>query len=430
MEPVGPDAGTPSQDDGAAAGGADDRSADAAEVARYSERLLSEGHERAEGDRCPICFLFVGLPFEEHAQMNVCCMKTVCDGCELAARQQGIYDRCPFCRAPLPSDDASALAMIQKRVNKGDAEAIYHLGNQYFYGLLGFTKDVPRAIELWTQAAELGSLDALNDLGHMYYNGDGVQQDKPRGIRHWQQAAMKGNVLSRHGLGYNEYNNGNCELAVQHWMISAKLGYEKSLNAIKQMFMGGLATKAQYARALRGYGAAVEETKSHQREEATRLGPRTQRALQDARTEGNYELAVQYWMISAKMGCEKSLNDIKKMFMRGEAVKAQRKRACPSSVQHRRPKLAMFRIRQSCSLDRHSATLSFLSPLTCPPPSRSIPPIRYAMLRHRPRPKWAQPRRVVAKARSRRSQKQEARSRFVMPSSSATARAPSAHYET
>ncbi|EJK51087.1 hypothetical protein THAOC_29776, partial [Thalassiosira oceanica] len=63
MEPVGPDAGTPSQDDGVAAGGADDRSAEAAtEVAIYSERLLSEGHERWEGDRCPICFLFVGLP--------------------------------------------------------------------------------------------------------------------------------------------------------------------------------------------------------------------------------------------------------------------------------------------------------------------------------------------------------------------------------
>ena len=57
-------------------------------------------------------------------------------------------------------------------------------------------------------------------------------------------------------------------------MISAKMGDESSLNFIKKRFMDGNATKAQYAEALRGYGDAVEEMKSHQREEAKRLIPR------------------------------------------------------------------------------------------------------------------------------------------------------------
>ena len=65
--------------------------------------------------------------------------------------------------------------------------------------------------------------------------------------------------------------NGNYELALQHWMISAKMGREKSLNNIKSMFKEGHATKAQYAEALRGYRDAVEEMKSPQREEAKRL---------------------------------------------------------------------------------------------------------------------------------------------------------------
>ncbi|EJK53185.1 hypothetical protein THAOC_27433 [Thalassiosira oceanica] len=275
MEPVDPDinesAEAPSQDDGAASAGADDdgRSADAA---RYSQRLLNEGHERWEGDRCPICFLFIGLPVGKHSRTNVCCMKRVCNGCILAAQQRGIYDRCPFCRSPHPSDDASELTMIQKRVDKGDAEAINHLAGQYYLGTLGLMKDVPRAVELWTEAAELGSVDAHYQLGVTYYDGDGVQEDKPRGIRHWQEAAMKGDVSSRHFLGYDEFhNNGNCELAVQHWMMSAKMGYEDSLNSIMVTFMEGRATKAHYAQALREYGDAVEEMKSHQREEAKRL---------------------------------------------------------------------------------------------------------------------------------------------------------------
>ena len=65
---------------------------------------------------------------------------------------------------------------------------------------------------------------------------------------------------------------GTYDLAVQHWMISAKMGYEPSLNSVKVMFMGGHATKVQYAEALMGYRDAVEEMKSPQREEAKRLG--------------------------------------------------------------------------------------------------------------------------------------------------------------
>ena len=163
--------------------------------------------------------------------------------------------------------------MIQTRVVKKDAEAIRHLGDKHYFGRLGLAKDVPRAIELWTEAAELGSVDAHHDLGIVYYTGNGVEEDQPRAIRHLQEAAMKGHVLSRHGLGVDELKvAGNCDLAVQHWMISAKMGYEGSLNAIKEIFKVGEATKAQYAEALLGYRDAVEETKSPQRQEAKRLG--------------------------------------------------------------------------------------------------------------------------------------------------------------
>ncbi|EJK58942.1 hypothetical protein THAOC_20895 [Thalassiosira oceanica] len=235
------------------------------------ERLMASGHERPEGDRCPICFDLVELPMGRHSKLNACCMKRVCDGCVFAARQRGMLDRCPFCRTPLPGDDASELAMIQKRVGKGDAEAIKVLGEQYVHGNLGLTKDVSRSIELLTEAAELGSLVAHYKLGIMYYTGDcveGVEEDKPRGIRHWQQAATKGHVESRHGLGAVEVINGNHQVAVQHWMISAKMGHERSLNGIKNMFKEGHATKTQYAEALLGYRDAVEETKSPQREVA------------------------------------------------------------------------------------------------------------------------------------------------------------------
>jgi len=85
--------------------------------------LMARGLERPEGDWCPICFLLIETPMGNHARLNECCMKRICNGCLLAARQRGLYNRCPFCRTPVPTDEASQLARIHKRVDKGDAEA-------------------------------------------------------------------------------------------------------------------------------------------------------------------------------------------------------------------------------------------------------------------------------------------------------------------
>ena len=252
---------------------ADEEKAQAESTMNYLKRLMTEGHEQAEEDFCTICFLPIEIPIPQHSKVNACCMKIVCNGCALAAHRRRI-GHCPFCRTRLPRDDASRLAMTQKRANKGDAAAIHNLGLKYYHGGLGLEKDLPRAVELWTEAAELGSLPAAHyELGRVYYIGSDVKMDKPRGIRHWQKAAMKGHADSRHNLGVAEFlHKGNCELAVQHLMISAKLGWKRSLDCIKDLFMKGQATKAQYAEALRGYQTTVDDTKSPQREEAKRLG--------------------------------------------------------------------------------------------------------------------------------------------------------------
>ncbi|EJK60547.1 hypothetical protein THAOC_19077 [Thalassiosira oceanica] len=85
---------------------------------------------------------------------------------------------------------------------------------------------------------------------------------------------MKGHAESRHNLGCIEGEKGNYDRAARHLLISAKMGQRDSVEMIKQMFTAGLATKEQYAEALKGYQDAVEETKSHDRDEAKRLHDR------------------------------------------------------------------------------------------------------------------------------------------------------------
>jgi len=179
-----------------------------------------------------------------------------------------MYD-CPFCRTPYPGDDDDdRLAMIQARVEKKDPVAINNLGEQYNFGELGLRKDRRRAFELYNEAAELGSIEALYNLGNAYDRGEVVQKDEAKGNHFYEKAAMQGHVESRHNLGCSEGNEGNHDRAVRHFLVSAKMGYIASVEAIKTMFLRGTATKGQYALALRGYQAAVEEMKSLDRDEA------------------------------------------------------------------------------------------------------------------------------------------------------------------
>ena len=106
-----------------------------------------------------------------------CCSKIVCHGCILASHQRGMGERCAFCRTPTPDSDADTIVQVQERVDAKDPVAIDYLAHAYWKEDHGLQKDIPRAIELWTEAARLGDLDAHINLGTIYCYGRDVEQD-------------------------------------------------------------------------------------------------------------------------------------------------------------------------------------------------------------------------------------------------------------
>ena len=230
--------------------------------------IMKKGRKRSEEDDCPICQRPLPLDWEQSI-FHPCCLKKVCKGCNFAAEKRGMED-CPFCRTPTPKKEQS-LAMAQKRVDADDPMAIFHLGVQYEQGEYGLEKDMTRAVELYERAAELGVKEAHYNLGVLYFDGTYVEKDMDRAIRHYEAAAMCGEVTARNNLGCLEGKAGKYDLALQHFSISAKLGYQESLNMVKSFFMNGLATKADYAGALRGYQSAIEEMSSPERDEAIKF---------------------------------------------------------------------------------------------------------------------------------------------------------------
>jgi TPR repeat protein len=108
-----------------------------------------------------------------------------------------------------------------------------YLGTLYADGDLGLQKDMNKAFELWTRAAELGSCIAHYQIGGAYYQGDGVEKDTKKAIHHFELAAMAGHEFARHNLGYIENKSGNMERAIKHWTISASAGDRKSMMMIE-----------------------------------------------------------------------------------------------------------------------------------------------------------------------------------------------------
>ena len=174
----------------------------------------------------------------------------------------------------MADSDEKHLERIQKRVKVNDPQAIHYLGWCYRDGDHGLEKDMSRAVELFERAAELGLKEAHYELATIfneYMDDSGIAKDMVRAVGHYEIAAKQGHVAARHNLGIYELYSGNDGFALKHWMISAKLGDAGSLDYIKEMYTKGLASKADYADALRGYHGAAKEMSSPERVEAKAL---------------------------------------------------------------------------------------------------------------------------------------------------------------
>ena len=109
---------------------------------------------------------------------------------------------------------------------------------------------------------------AYGNIGYAYSIGRGVEVDKKKAIYSYELAAIRGDATARYNIGVDEYNMGNMGRAFRHYMIAVGGGDSKSLQAIKQLYMRGQASKDDYMKALQSYQAYLSEIKSSQRDEA------------------------------------------------------------------------------------------------------------------------------------------------------------------
>ncbi len=192
--------------------------------------------------------------------------KSICDGCDYANQKReyeaGLEPRCAFCREPFPKSKEEDEKKRTERVKKNDPGAMREEGTRCCR-----RGDYETALEHFMKASTLGDTEAHFKLSLMYNEGLGVEKDEKKEIYHTEKAAIRGHPKARHKLGTYEQKHGRYDRARKHFIIAANLGYHDSLERLRQLFAKGNASKEDYANALRSYQAAVDATKSPERDE-------------------------------------------------------------------------------------------------------------------------------------------------------------------
>ncbi len=239
-------------------------------AAELKDELLFKQPESAHNGDCPLCSLPIPIATSQDTiryTIYPCCHKVVCDGCVytniIREREQRLSPKCPFCRRPNPKTIAEAGELEKKRLKANDPLALNNVGMNFFNA-----GNYAACLEYWERAAGLGWIESHYNLSSVYDEGQGVEKDIKKYIRHMQQAAIGGHPVARLNLGVWEQDKGNIDKAVKHFIIAANLGFDGAIEALKKYYARGMVSKEDFAAALRAYQAAVDATKSPQRDAA------------------------------------------------------------------------------------------------------------------------------------------------------------------
>ncbi len=245
--------------------------------AELHDKKIFEQPDSSHMGECPICCLPLPIDASKSSLMTCCC-KTICMGCDYANQMReiegGLERRCAFCREPMPKSKEEFDKNIMKRIKKNDPVAMTHMGKKNLK-----EADYRKALKYLTTAAEIGDAAAHGCLGDLYHTGEGVEKDEKKAVYHLEQAAIGGHPGTRFVLAAHEMENSRFYRAAKHFIINANLGCDISVKMIKDLFVQGVVSKEEYAAALRGYQAAVNETKSAEREKGEAFFERVMRSV-------------------------------------------------------------------------------------------------------------------------------------------------------
>ena len=157
-------------------------------------------------------------------------------------------------------DDGAAAASYQQAATLGSIAAMSNLGSLYERGD-GVKQDYDKARSLYDQAASHGFAEAFDHLGDLYHRGRGVKTDDVMANGYYEQGAAAGYGPAITALGDAAYNgNGMAKDLVKArttYETAAARGEPGALGDLGAMYENGIGGPADLTRARASYEQSV-----------------------------------------------------------------------------------------------------------------------------------------------------------------------------
>jgi serine/threonine protein kinase len=134
---------------------------------------------------------------------------------------------------------ARALDLFRQAASLGEVRAMVELGETFMNDGDGSSADYPEALRWLSKAAEAGDSSGMVDLGGMYLLGNGVDEDFGTAVRWFSKAAEAGNPAAMYNLG-TMYENGqgvieDRDKAEQLYGKAAHLGNKEAMKRLAEL---------------------------------------------------------------------------------------------------------------------------------------------------------------------------------------------------
>ncbi len=207
------------------------------------------------------------------------------------------------------------------------------LGDGYLYGKCLISQNQEKAYQWYRKSAENGDVYAQNNLGWMYYNGNGVDKDYTEAVKWFRKAADQGSAYAQNYLGSMYWNGYGVDKdytqAVKWYRKSAEQGYAIAQDNLGLMFCNGYGIDKDYTQAIKWYRKSAEQGDASAQ---NNLGWMYENGYG---VDKDYTEAVKWYQKSAEQGNAFAQNNLGLLYKNGygvdkdysEAVKWYRKSA-------------------------------------------------------------------------------------------------------
>lgn len=184
-----------------------------------------------------------------------------------SARQQAELGQQYFTgQGGLTKDDTQAVRLFRIAASQGDAYGQAGLGWMYANGLGGVPKDEAEAVRLYRLSANQGFASGQVQLGSMHEAGkSGLERDHAEAVRLYKQATDQGHARGQSSLGFMHLNGlgglaKNEAEAARLFKLAAMQGDSRGQNSLGWMHANGLGElKKDDTEAVRLYRLAADQ---------------------------------------------------------------------------------------------------------------------------------------------------------------------------